>query len=64
MQEECRKILISDILLAYPLISKIFGQVESGMDVVKKIEEVGTSAGATKKKVVIADCGEVKTKST
>jgi cyclophilin family peptidyl-prolyl cis-trans isomerase len=43
---------------------QVFGQVEKGMDVVKKIEAVGTFAGATKQRVVIADCGEVKSKST
>lgn len=42
----------------------VFGRVESGIDVVKKIEAVGTGSGATKAKVIIADCGEVKSKST
>ena len=42
----------------------VFGRVESGMDVVKKIEAVGSSSGATKVKVVITNCGEVKSKRT
>lgn len=42
----------------------VFGRVVDGMDVVKAIENVGSSQGATSKKVVIADCGELKTKST
>jgi peptidylprolyl isomerase len=35
----------------------VFGQVEEGMDVVEKIEKVGSMSGATSKKVVIVDCG-------
>merc|ERR1712084_189361 len=37
----------------------VFGSVSSGMDVVKKIEAVGSSSGQTAKPVVIADCGQV-----
>lgn len=42
----------------------VFGQVVQGMDVVKAIEAVGSSSGTTSKKVVVADCGELKTKAT
>ena len=42
----------------------VFGRVESGMDVVKAIEAVGSSSGRTTKPVIVADCGEVKSKST
>ena len=38
----------------------VFGTVEEGMDVVKKIESYGSRSGATSKKIVVADCGEVK----
>ena len=38
----------------------VFGEVVEGWDVVKKIEGVGTSSGATKQAVEIADCGELK----
>ncbi len=38
----------------------VFGKVVEGMDVVKKIEAVGTSSGKPTAKVVIKDCGEVK----
>jgi peptidylprolyl isomerase len=38
----------------------VFGQVVKGMDVVKKIEAVGSQSGATSKKVVIKDCGQKK----
>jgi len=35
----------------------VFGSVTSGMDVVKKMEAVGSRSGKTKAKVVITDCG-------
>lgn len=37
----------------------VFGQVTSGMDVVTKIEEVGTDSGKTKKDVVITKSGQL-----
>jgi peptidylprolyl isomerase len=37
----------------------VFGSVTKGMDVVKKIEAVGSGSGATSKPVVIADCGQL-----
>ena len=37
----------------------VFGKVIEGMDVVKKIEKVGSSSGRPSKKVVIEDCGEL-----
>jgi peptidyl-prolyl isomerase F (cyclophilin D) len=40
----------------------VFGSVVEGMDVVQKIEALGTSPeGRTKAKIVIADCGQLKT---
>ncbi|KAF6259760.1 cyclophilin-like domain-containing protein [Scenedesmus sp. NREL 46B-D3] len=38
----------------------VFGKVIEGMDVVYKVEAVGSGGGATSKKVVIADSGELK----
>merc|ERR1719183_1796954 len=38
----------------------VFGKVLEGMDLVTKIEAVGSSSGATSKKVVIEDSGELK----
>jgi peptidylprolyl isomerase len=38
----------------------VFGQVESGWDVVKAVEALGSASGSTKQKVIIADCGELK----
>jgi len=35
----------------------VFGQVSDGMDIVKKMEAVGSQSGKTKKDVVIADSG-------
>merc|ERR1712230_313353 len=37
----------------------VFGTVTEGMDVVKKIEAVGSGSGATSKDVMIADCGQL-----
>jgi peptidyl-prolyl cis-trans isomerase B (cyclophilin B) len=37
----------------------VFGSVVEGMDVVKKIEGVGTPGGKTSAKVVIEDCGQL-----
>ncbi|KMZ64190.1 Peptidyl-prolyl cis-trans isomerase [Zostera marina] len=37
----------------------VFGQIVEGMNVVTEIEKVGSSGGATKKKVVIDSCGQL-----
>merc|ERR1712076_230647 len=37
----------------------VFGSVVEGMDVVKKVEGVGSKSGSTSKKVVVADCGQL-----
>merc|ERR1711964_55205 len=37
----------------------VFGAVMDGMDVVKKVEAVGSQSGKTSKPVVIADCGQL-----
>ena len=37
----------------------VFGQVTEGMDIVKKIEAVGSQSGKTSKLVVITDCGQL-----
>jgi peptidylprolyl isomerase len=37
----------------------VFGKVVEGMDVVKKIEAVGSQSGATRQPVKIADCGQL-----
>ncbi len=39
----------------------LFGSVVEGMDVVKKIEALGSQSGQTKKKIIVADCGQLKT---
>lgn len=38
----------------------VFGKVVKGMDVVKKVEALGSRSGATSKKIVVKDCGELK----
>ncbi|ORX85047.1 hypothetical protein K493DRAFT_291325 [Basidiobolus meristosporus CBS 931.73] len=37
----------------------VFGQVVAGLDVVRRMEKLGTSSGKPTKKVVIRDCGQV-----
>merc|ERR1711988_1194121 len=37
----------------------VFGSVCEGMDVVKKVESVGSQSGKTSQPVVIADCGQL-----
>eukprot|EP00005_Dracoamoeba_jomungandri_P005070 CAMPEP_0174258592 /NCGR_PEP_ID=MMETSP0439-20130205/7564_1 /TAXON_ID=0 /ORGANISM="Stereomyxa ramosa, Strain Chinc5" /LENGTH=169 /DNA_ID=CAMNT_0015342163 /DNA_START=43 /DNA_END=552 /DNA_ORIENTATION=+ len=37
----------------------VFGHVSSGMEVLDKMEAVGSRNGATSKKVVISDCGQL-----
>lgn len=37
----------------------VFGQVVQGMDIVKKIETYGSKNGATSKKIVVSDCGQL-----
>jgi cyclophilin family peptidyl-prolyl cis-trans isomerase len=37
----------------------VFGQVIEGMDVVKKIEGLGTASGSPKARIVVADCGQL-----
>lgn len=42
----------------------VFGRVTKGMDVVKAVEALGSGSGEPKKSVVIADCGEFKSKAS
>ena len=42
----------------------VFGKVTTGLDVMRAVEAVGSSSGATKAAVTIVDCGELKTKAT
>jgi cyclophilin family peptidyl-prolyl cis-trans isomerase len=37
----------------------VFGEVVKGMDVVSKIESLGTESGKPKAKIIIADCGQL-----
>ncbi|ENN80871.1 peptidyl-prolyl cis-trans isomerase [Dendroctonus ponderosae] len=37
----------------------VFGSVVEGMDVVKKIEAMGSQSGKANKKIVVADCGQL-----
>ena len=37
----------------------VFGHVTSGMHVVRSIERLGTGSGRTRKRVIVADCGEL-----
>ncbi|MEO6594713.1 MAG: peptidylprolyl isomerase [Planctomycetota bacterium] len=40
----------------------VFGKVVEGMDIVRKMEAIGSRSGSTSKDVTIADCGELKAK--
>jgi len=37
----------------------VFGKVQHGLDVVKKIEDCGTGDGTPKQRIVIEDCGQL-----
>ncbi|KAF5300160.1 hypothetical protein FQR65_LT09252 [Abscondita terminalis] len=37
----------------------VFGSVVEGMDVVKKLEALGSQSGKTQKKIVVSDCGQL-----
>jgi len=37
----------------------VFGEVVEGMDVIKAVEAVGSSSGATSETVTVVDCGEL-----
>merc|ERR1712060_421977 len=37
----------------------VFGSVAEGMDVVKRVEGVGSNSGKTSQKVMIKDCGQL-----
>src|SRR5262245_20397758 len=37
----------------------VFGKVVEGMDVVQKVEALGSRSGATKAKIAVADCGQL-----
>jgi peptidyl-prolyl isomerase F (cyclophilin D) len=41
----------------------VFGNVVEGMEVVKRIESLGSKSGKTKAKIVIADCGQLDDKA-
>lgn len=38
----------------------VFGRVTAGMDVVRKVESLGSRSGRTRKQITIADCGVLK----
>lgn len=37
----------------------VFGAVVEGMDVVKKLESMGSQSGKTSKKIIIENCGQL-----
>ncbi|KAM9773971.1 peptidyl-prolyl cis-trans isomerase A-like [Syngnathus typhle] len=38
----------------------VFGSISKGLDVVRKVEALGSSSGRTAKKITITDCGQLK----
>lgn len=37
----------------------VFGSVVEGMDIVKKVEDNGSSSGAVKREILVQDCGQL-----
>jgi len=37
----------------------VFGKTLEGIDILKKLEAVGSQSGATSKKAIIVDCGQL-----
>ena len=37
----------------------VFGKVKEGLEVIDKIESVGSQSGKTAQKVVVKDCGQL-----
>ena len=37
----------------------VFGEVKSGMDVVKKLESLGSDSGKTRSPITITNCGQL-----
>ena len=37
----------------------VFGEVTTGMDIVKQIESLGSSSGRTSQTITISDCGQL-----
>lgn len=37
----------------------VFGSVKDGMDVIKKVEALGSRSGRTSKRITVSDCGEL-----
>ena len=43
-----------------PFLSQVvFGEVVEGMDIVRKVEGLGSQSGKTQKRITIASCGEL-----
>ncbi|KAG5504693.1 hypothetical protein GH5_05317 [Leishmania sp. Ghana 2012 LV757] len=42
----------------------VFGRVVDGLDVVKKVERLGSSSGKTRSRIVVSDCGELAAENT
>jgi cyclophilin family peptidyl-prolyl cis-trans isomerase len=54
------ELLLTNFLFRIDDKHVVFGSVIDGMEVVRAIEKVGSQSGETRKKVVIADCGQIK----
>ena len=52
-----RKTVMIDRLHRY--FQVVFGEVTDGMDIVRKIEALGSQSGKTQKRITIASCGEL-----
>ena len=45
--------------LSAPFCCERAGKVKEGLDVIKKVEAVGSQGGETSKPVTVVDCGEL-----
>ena len=51
-----QRMIIDQLVQSFQVV---FGEVIDGMDIVRKIEALGSQSGKTQKRITIASCGEL-----